>query len=78
MISEYNSADCASRGMFPSELLSRALWWNGPHWLKLPASEWPKINKSQPSNVTEVGELQPIACNILIVQEPFDRLSFFN
>ena len=27
-----NPADCASRGMFPSELLKFALWWDGPKW----------------------------------------------
>lgn len=28
-----NPADCASRGIFPSELLEHALWWDGPEWL---------------------------------------------
>ena len=29
-----NPADCASRGMFPSELLDHGLWWKGPAWLR--------------------------------------------
>ena len=29
-----NTADSASRGLLPSELLSCDLWWNGPSWLK--------------------------------------------
>ena len=37
-----NPADCASRGVYPSELLNHSLWWNGPHWLKQPPSNWPE------------------------------------
>ena len=33
MRSMENPADCASRGLFPSELLAHDLWWNGPEWL---------------------------------------------
>ena len=29
-----NSADCASRGMSPSELSQHHLWWQGPSWLR--------------------------------------------
>ena len=36
VISEENPADCASRGMFPSEILEHQLWWKGPKWLKRP------------------------------------------
>ncbi|CAG9137905.1 unnamed protein product [Plutella xylostella] len=32
--SEDNAADCASRGLSPSQLSSHALWWQGPTWLK--------------------------------------------
>ena len=28
-----NPADCSSRGILPSELPSRSLWWSGPAWL---------------------------------------------
>ena len=37
-----NSVDCASRGLFPSELLGHELWWNGPRWLKLSSTGWPQ------------------------------------
>ena len=37
-----NPADCASRGIFPSELLDHELWWNGPNWLHHDSSHWPE------------------------------------
>jgi len=32
-----NPADCASRGISPSELIAHPLWWQGPSWLRLGA-----------------------------------------
>lgn len=36
-----NPADCASRGMLPSELRRCSLWWHGPSWLCGPSVSWP-------------------------------------
>ncbi|XP_026317449.1 uncharacterized protein LOC113228388 [Hyposmocoma kahamanoa] len=34
-----NPADCATRGLFPSQLLNYQLWWEGPHWLRIESRE---------------------------------------
>ena len=39
-----NPADCASRSLLPSELLTHDLWWNGPSWLKLGIQDWPSYS----------------------------------
>ena len=36
-----NLADCASRALFPVELLEYQIWWNGPNWLTKPPTAWP-------------------------------------
>ena len=47
VIGSDNPADCASRGLFPSELIDHHLWWYGPNWVK--SMELPK----QPSLSSE-------------------------
>lgn len=38
-----NPVDCASRGLYPSELINHSLWWNGPQFLYHPPEEWPNL-----------------------------------
>ncbi|XP_055542986.1 uncharacterized protein LOC129728564 [Wyeomyia smithii] len=38
--SHENPADCASRGINPSELINHPLWWTGPPWLVEDSSTW--------------------------------------
>lgn len=40
----YNPADLGTRGCKPQDLACNPLWWNGPPWLILPESNWPKRN----------------------------------
>lgn len=40
--SEENPADCASRGIMPSDLKRHKLWWSGPDWLKDDPANWKK------------------------------------
>lgn len=39
--SEHNAADCASRGVLPSQLPNLDIWWVGPAWLSEPPNQWP-------------------------------------
>ncbi|XP_032689249.1 uncharacterized protein LOC116852728 [Odontomachus brunneus] len=36
-----NPADCASRGVLPSDLVNHPLWWRGPSWLSTSEDPWP-------------------------------------
>ncbi|GFV40309.1 integrase catalytic domain-containing protein [Trichonephila clavipes] len=44
--SKENPADIASRGIDPKSLPDCKLWWQGPPWLRLETSSWPKAESS--------------------------------
>ncbi|XP_067214141.1 uncharacterized protein [Linepithema humile] len=46
--SKDNPADCASRGLSASELLSHPLWWTEPSWLRQLSTSWPIHDVSSP------------------------------
>lgn len=48
-----NPADIASRGAFPSELLSNSLWWAGPDFLQKSENCWTNIH----TNVADSSEI---------------------
>lgn len=37
-----NPADCASRGLTPSQLIAHGLWWHGPEFLLENSKKWPE------------------------------------
>ena len=58
-----NPADCVSRGVLPSELLSHRFWWNEPDWLQLGIHCWPKSIFLMPNNpADEVNEIMLTCC----------------
>ena len=81
-VGEDNPADCASRGMYSSEILNHTLWWSGPEWLKLDQDYWPKqsqVRSSLPPDESE--ELCSFAYAAVVKTPPlipFDRFSTFS
>ncbi|XP_036347756.1 uncharacterized protein LOC118757125, partial [Rhagoletis pomonella] len=51
--SEQNPADCASRGITPTELLHHRLWWDGPDFLRSTEQSWQQ--KLPKQHTTELG-----------------------
>lgn len=81
VVSEDNPADCASQGIFPSELLAHELWWNGPSWLKLQPYKWPKTDSPASTTQEEGEELNTTTCTLTVIEYhllPVDKLSSFN
>ena len=75
-----NPADCASRGLYPSELIDHSLWWNGPDWLRQSPSDWP-IQLPLPPNQKEVDSPE-VSLHVVAQTRspiiPIDRFSSFN
>ena len=67
VVSEENPADCASRSIFPTELLHHTLWWHGPTWMMLPASDLARNNISPSGDQEEHAELNTMFSSLAVV-----------
>lgn len=73
--SQENPADIATRGLYPTDLCNRNLWWHGPAWLKLSRNSWPKLNHQ----IDETEEEQkPIRVNFAYFSDYNDILDRFS
>lgn len=74
-----NPADCASRGILPSQLVNHTLWWHGPAWLQLPSSDWPRLDFT-PIDVLSMDEVKSTPLTVLVTapQHQWDLLVKFS
>lgn len=73
-----NPVDCASRGLFPSELVDHPLWWTGPSFLLSPSDEWPNLlitELEDDQRSTDYEARVPTVLNIKLDIPTFDLLN---
>jgi len=73
VLTQENPADCATRGLTPSQLKHHTLWWNGPHWLHLSKEHWPvnPVQSSKSEFISGEQSLKHIGAHICIEVQPF-------
>lgn len=73
-----NPADCASRGLLPSELINHELWWKGPSFLSQLESSWPaeylENNFDVSSSSEIISEERHISLAAFTEENGFDHL----
>jgi len=75
--SENNPADCASRGLLPSELVDHMLFWKGPTFLKSPSTEW--VDRAPSIAPDQLPEVKVESTVLLAETEPewYHRFSLY-
>lgn len=68
-----NTVDCASRGLYSTELAQHPMWWNGPAFLFKGNSIWPPRSILLESNLTQIEEKRIILLTTTSLNI-FDRL----
>lgn len=65
-----NPADCASRGILPSQLVNHPLWWHGPDWLQFHPSTWPAQDTEFSPDPASVEEMRTAPLVSLLISTP--------
>lgn len=74
-----NPADCASRGMMPSELPQFALYWSGPRFIKDPPNAWGRdIERLPCSGLPEIRPINLLVQSYDLPSEWFTRFSSYD
>ena len=75
-----NPADCASRGMFPAELMENDLWMEGPRWLKETEENWNiKVSFDEHPVPSEERDVQQTLLPVVKCDVPLlERVSSYN
>lgn len=64
-----NPADLLSRGVQPSEISQREIWWHGPRWLQETEEHWPTLALKIPARLPEKKrEIVLASCTIPTLQ----------
>lgn len=73
-----NPVDCASRGLFPAELLNHPLWWTGPPFLKDPPTLWPRLLEFDDSEIDTTPEYEARKSTALLVTSQSSIVDLLN
>nr|CAI5856921.1 unnamed protein product [Callosobruchus analis] len=69
-----NPADILSRGMYPKELLTAHMWWNGPVFLLKHESDWPEI-KQYGCPLPEIRDKSKMLLSVASESFPIEKFS---